>query len=275
MPGLLMSRRSTLGLFFMADERGMVIAAAVNDRMVLKNCLLRSPDIGAGLLQLTVLESYKSASIAYNEVLRALPSGTIVIFAHQDVYLPAGYCARLRAQIEALERSDPDWAVLGLSTKIADGGFAGKVWSTAWNDVHQSGIDLPARIVTADELLLIMKAGDGLLFDEDLPGFHLFGTDIVQTAREAGRSSYAINAPVIHHDKPVTKLDRSYRKAWRYMRKKWWNRLPIHNLIAPITRSALTLYEYDLRVRYSRRWARKRVVPTSDPSQIARRLGWE
>jgi hypothetical protein len=253
----------------------IMVAAAVNDRQILENCLLRSPEIADGALRLEVLENCASASVAYNELLRAAPPGTIIIFAHQDVYLPAGYSSVLRSRIEELERIDPLWGAVGLSGRTADGEFAGRVWSTAANKMHQNEVALPAAVLTADELLLVVKAGTGLLFDDKLPGFHLYGTDIIQMGRDLDRTSYVIDAPVVHHDKPVIHLDRSYRKAYRYLQRKWRNRLPIPSLIAPLTRSFFTLIEYDLRIRYLRKGARKRVVPTSDPSEIAKRLGLE
>lgn len=253
----------------------MQIVAAVNDRAVLKNCLQRSPDVAEGVLPVRVMEGYSSASLAYNEALRSIAPRTLVIFAHQDVYLPRGYSSLLRQRIEELERTDPDWGVLGLTGRTADGEFAGKVWSTGGQIFHQNDVQLPAQIGAADEQLLVLKAGTGLFFDDALPGFHLYGTDIIQTALSLGRKSYSIDAPVVHHDKPVINLDAGYRKAYRYMQKKWWDRLPIPNLIAPLTRSFFTLYEYDLRIRYIRRGMRKRIVPTSDPSLIAKELGWE
>jgi hypothetical protein len=259
----------------MGRVNDMIVAAAVNDRTILENCLRRSPEVAEGKLPLTVLEGYSSASIAYNEVLHAAPPGTIVILCHQDVYLPRGYSVRLQERIDELERSDPNWGVLGLTGRTADGEFAGRVWSTAADKLHQNDVSLPAPIVTADEQLLVIRAGADLFFDEKLPGFHIYGTDIIQTALDLGRISYAVDAPAIHHDKPVINLDRGYRKAYRYLQKKWWDRLPIPSLIAPLTRSFLTLYEYNLRIRYIRRGARRRIVPTSDPSEIASRLGLE
>jgi hypothetical protein len=199
----------------------MMVAAAVNDRQVLENCLLRSPEIASGVLRLEVLENYASASVAYNEVLRAAQPGTIIIFAHQDVYLPAGYSSLLRSRIKELEEIDPDWGAVGLSGRTADGEFAGRVWSTAANKLHQNEVGLPAAVLTADELLLVVKSGTGLLFDDQLPGFHLYGTDIIQNALDLGRVSYVIDAPAIHHDKPLIHLDKSYRKAYRYLQSKW------------------------------------------------------
>lgn len=255
--------------------RQILVAATVNDRVILENCLKRSPEVASGQIPLKLLEGYSSASIAYNEVLRAADPGTIVVFCHQDVYLPLNYTDLLCTRIAELEETDADWAVIGLCGRNSAGEFAGRVWSTAAEKIHQSEVPLPASVVTADEHLLIVKAGTDLFFDEMLPGFHMYGTDIIQTGLALGRTSYAIDAPAIHHDKPVIGLDRSYREAYRYMRRKWRSRLPIPNLIAPLTRSFFTLFEYDLRFRYLAGGARKRTVPTSDPSLIAKQLGLE
>lgn len=253
----------------------MIVAAAVNDPAVLANCLARSPDIASGALTLEVLEGFGSAARAYNSALVRAPSGSAVIFAHQDVYLPAGYARRLRARIAEIERADPNWAVIAPFGIAADGTIAGRVWSTAWNRVFEGSAALPAAIASADELLIVVRAGGELRFDDALPGFHLYATDIIQTALACRRRCYAIDAPVIHHDKPVIELGGSYRSAYRFMRRKWRGHLPIPTLIASLSRSPLPLLYRDARIRWHRRGTKARVAPTSDPAAIARDLGWE
>lgn len=253
----------------------MIVAAAVNDRAVLANCLARSPDIASGTLTLEALEGFGSAAHAYNSALARAPSGSAVIFAHQDVYLPAGYANRLAARIAEVERADPDWAVIAPFGVAADGTIAGRVWSTAWNRVFEGIAPLPAPIASADELLIVVRAGGGLRFDDALPGFHLYATDIIQTALAAGRRCYAVDAPVVHHDKPVIELGGAYRIAYRFMQRKWRDRLPIPMLIAPLSRSPLPLLYRDARIRWHRRGTKTRVAPVSDPAAIARDLGWE
>lgn len=253
----------------------MIVAAAVNDRAVLANCLARSPDIVSGALTLEAMEGLGSASIAYNLALDAAPRGTVVLFAHQDVYLPGGFARRLRARIAEVDRIDPNWAVLAPIGIAIDGTAVGRVWSTAWNQVFDASAGLPVPICSADELLLVVKAGDGIRFDDALPGFHLYATDIIQTAMRRGRSCYAIDAPVVHHDKPVIELGGAYRDVYRFMQRKWREHLPIPTLIAPLSRSLLPLLHRDAKVRWHRRGMKSRITPTSDPAEIARRLGWE
>lgn len=253
----------------------MIVAAAVNDRTVLANCLASSPDITSGKMPLSCLEGFISAASAYNSALDASAPGTVVLFAHQDVYLPRGYAGRLRARIAEVEKLDPDWAVLAPFGLTAEGIVAGRVWSTAWARLFEGHAGLPTTIVSADELLIVVKAQPGLRFDDALPSFHLYATDIIQMAIAAGLRCYAIDAPVVHHDKPVIELGGTYRIAYRYMQHKWWDRLPIPTFIAPVTRSILPLIYRDARVRWYRRRLKTRIAPTSDPAAISRRLGWE
>lgn len=253
----------------------LLVAAAVNDREVLANCLQRSPDISQGRIPLRTFEKFSSASQAYNQALSEADPGTIIVFAHQDVYLPAGWPSRLIAQLNALHARDADWAVAGLIGVDQAGTVAGTVWTTALDKlIHGEGA-LPAPVEALDELVLVLRAGSGLRFDDRLPGFHMYGVDIVQEAARAGRRSYAIEAPAIHHDKVTPRLDHGYKAAWRFMRSKWRERLPIPTLIAPLDRAPLRLLETDLRILWLHRGFRRRRVPTRNPAEIARTLGLE
>jgi hypothetical protein len=84
-----------------------------------------------------------------------------------------------------------------------------------------------------------------------------------------------VDAPVIHHDKVIPRLDNGYKKAWRYARNKWRDRLPIPTLIAPLNRNPWTLLETELRILWLQRGFKKRIAPAGNPSDIARRLGLE
>jgi hypothetical protein len=253
----------------------LTVAAAVNDRAILANCLQRSPDIAAGTLPLRIYEGYPSASEAYNRAIEDAGPDRILILAHQDVYLPAGYAALLVDRLNTLARLDPEWAVAGLIGMDRASAVVGNVWSTGLDSHLNSLSPLPAAVETLDELLLIIRTAQGLRFDPRLPGFHLYATDIIQTAKAQGRASYAIDAPAIHHDKPIIALDASYKRAYRYMQRKWRARLPIPTLIVPLTRSWFAIHRKDLRVRWWRRKLKSRVIPTSDPRGIARAIGLE
>jgi hypothetical protein len=60
----------------------------------------------------------------------------------------------------------------------------------------RDGPELPARVATLDELLLVVRGDTLLRFDPAL-GFHLYGADICLQARERGLAVVALGACVI------------------------------------------------------------------------------
>jgi len=256
------------------DRPRFAIAAAVNDRDVLDRCLRASPDVREGGIPVAVYEGYKSAGAAYNAALDEA-AGEILILAHQDVYLPRNFIALLGAKLAELDALDPDWAVVGLMGSMDDGQRVGSSWSSGLAGVMFAPGTLPARVQSLDEMLIVVKVAAGLRFDPALPSFHLYGTDIVQSARKAGRSAYVVDAPVIHHSRPLVELGGGYRSAYRYMQHKWRANLPIANPVCKIQRSILPLLYLDWKIRFRKRGQKRTGNPTEDPSEIARRVGYE
>ncbi|HEY0447061.1 MAG TPA: hypothetical protein VGD19_11470 [Allosphingosinicella sp.] len=257
----------------MASQR-IAVAAAVNDRSVLGQCLAASPDIRSEALKLRTYEGYPSASIAYNRALDECDA-EILIFAHQDVYLPRGFMANLDDKLRELDRVAPDWAVAGVTGANAQRVMYGRIWSSGLGQLIGGDNSLPAQVDTLDEMLIIVRLEAGLRFDDRLPGFHLYAADIIEIARSAGRTSWVIDAPAVHHSRPVLNLGGSYTHAWHYMRRKWWDRLPIMNLVCPLTRSKLTLWKTDFGLRLIHRGRAERMQPKSDPAAIAAELGFD
>jgi hypothetical protein len=251
------------------------LAAAVNNAQVLANCLSRSPDVASGTLTLRTFEGYRSGAEAYNAALAAAVGAHVLILAHQDVYLPAGFLLGALEQIHQLDTLDPDWAVAGVAGLDAAGGFHGRTWSSGLGALLGSQPVRPVVVETLDEMLLFVRLGSGLRFDDDLPGFHLYAADAIQIAKSAGRRSYVIDAPAIHHSRAVVELDKGYRAAYHYLQRKWRAELPIPNLVCPITRSPLTLWLRDARIRRKHRGKPRPPEPQDDPSVIALRLGFE
>jgi hypothetical protein len=130
-------------------------------------------------------------------------------------------------------------------------------------------------IESLDEVMLVIRRGAGLQFDVDLPGFHLYGTDIVQTAKARGLKSYILDAPIVHHSRPTVDLSGGYRRAYGYMQRKWRAVLPVPNLICSIHRSTLPFLWRNARIRMHYRGRTERAEPTGDPAGIARDLGLE
>ena len=250
-------------------------AAAVNDRQVLGHCLAASPDIASGALRLRTYEGYPSASAAYNRALDEADA-EILMLVHQDVYLPDGYFDRIATKLRQLDEIAPDWAVAGVIGADGAGAMHGRVWSTGLGQVVGREGPLPARAETIDEMIILIRTGAGLRFDEDLPGYHLYAADIIQIAASQGRSTWVVDAPAVHHSRPVVNLDRHYKRAWHYLRRKWRDRLPIRTLVCPITRSPLPLLANDLHMRIKHRGrARRGAFASPAPADIARQIGFE
>jgi hypothetical protein len=205
-----------------------------------------------------------------------LGTSTLVAFIHQDVYLPQGWTQNLARAVGQLEVSDPTWAVLGVIGVSMRGAIVGRVWSSGLGGVVGNQLTWPVPVASLDEVVLVLRVDSGVRFDEALPGFHLYGTDLVQTALRAGLGAYAFEGPVIHNSVETKRLDASYRRAYRYMQNKWSERLPIPTTVMPVTRSKWPLVRNSLvglRARLMRRtpW-RERCV---EPDKLARSLGFE
>jgi hypothetical protein len=251
------------------------VGAAVNDRAMLARCLARSPDIASGDLSLATYENYDSAAKALNAALDGSPT-PIVILAHQDIYLPQGFLDRLIAHINQLESEGRAWGVLGPFGLMSDRTVAGRVYSMAIGCELGERSSVPQPVVCLDEIVLVLNREGPLRFDEATPGFHLYGVDIVLQARDLGLGAYAIDAPVVHVDAPVSvkALRGAYRRAYDYMKRKWAAELPVPTLIADLSRSPLpylrTLWR---RFKTTVRTGVKR--PGLDPVEVARAMGYE
>lgn len=258
------------------DWSDISVVAAVNDREILHRNLVASPAVHSGAMRLMAEEGFRSAGLAYNSGLDACTS-PLVVFAHQDVYLPEGWVQRLQAAIRWLDRNDPQWGTLGVYGVDRSGHYAGRAWCTASNRTFGRAVSIPVPAVAYDEIVIVLRRDTGVRFDPDLPGYHLYGTDIVQQCWASGHSAYIFDGPVVHNSGFVNRLPAAYWDSYRYMQRKWADRLPIPTAVAPVTRRGM-LY---LPVRYWLRATKRRLKGKSrgpqrhpDPAQLARGLGF-
>jgi glycosyltransferase involved in cell wall biosynthesis len=210
------------------------IVVAVNDDDVLSKNLLRSPLLNSADISIQIQKGYRSASAAYNAGMVNCRND-IIVFVHQDVYIPLGWELKLAKHIEYLDNIDPNWAVLGLFGAEISGKHVGYVWSSGLNSEVGAYFEKPISAASVDELLIVLKKSSEISFDLKLPGFHLYGTDLVQAALAAGKSAYVICAPVIHNSKPILYLASDYFNAYAYIAAKWKDKLPIPNCVCPVT----------------------------------------
>ena len=171
----------------MVKKNSITVIAAINDRRVSEQNLLRSSLLQANSVQFIPAEGFTTISRAYNYGL-AKSTGDLLIFAHQDVYIPANWYQQLSTAINILDKACCSWGVLGVIGVNNNGLVKGCSWSTGIGSEVGTPIGQPERAVSLDELILIVRKSSGLRFDDNLPGWHLYGTDMVQEAlkREFG-----------------------------------------------------------------------------------------
>lgn len=222
---------------------------ASHDEDVLRGSLLASPDL-ADDVEVSVHRHCASASLAYNQGIES-SRAEVMVFLHQDVYLPDGWLARLRQVLAWLAERDPDWGVVGAFGLEASGAGQGHVYSTGLGRCLGTEFHGARRVETLDEVMLIVRRASGLRFDASLPGFHLYGADICLEAEKRGMASYAISACAIHNSNGIGIMPWAYWRAYRFMRRKWWSRLPVQTPCMPITRSGAPALRYMVRSLYS------------------------
>ncbi|PKP92110.1 MAG: hypothetical protein CVT75_08210 [Alphaproteobacteria bacterium HGW-Alphaproteobacteria-14] len=253
------------------NDNDICLISSVNNDDIFKSCLARSPDVVSGRLKLTIIRNSVSMSEAYNRALDQTENRYAVL-AHQDVYLPQGWLDLAKAKLTALDRSHPDWMVAGPYGVQADGRHVGRVWDVGLDrELGAAGFP-PTPIVSLDELLLVLRRDNPFRFDPDLPHFHLYGTDLVQSALCTGRSAWALEMPVVHNSQLVASLSGGYTLAYRYACRKWKQRLPIPTTVVPVTRNPIPLLFAKWRLRNRPERAGKLLA---DAVAIARRAGYE
>jgi len=253
---------------------GVVVAS--NDEACLARNLLASEMIAGQGVVVHVERGAPSAAIAYNRGLDAT-TAPIVIFAHQDVYFPRGWEMRLARAIAAVEAIDPDWALMapfGMAEDTA--AYRGDVWTTSLSRRVGEPARTPVMAQSFDELVIVLRRASGVRFDEGLPLYHLYGTDIVQTARAAGKGAWVADLPVVHNDGFHDRLRADFTAGYDYVRRKWRARLPLRTSVLWITWHGLSLPLH--RLRGARSIAKRRAVAGDtgvDPRLYAARCGWE
>jgi hypothetical protein len=222
--------------------RAFTIAVSVNNDEVLEQNLLLSPGLlNGGLNQLVIQRDFPSASLAYNSAIDQA-NNDIIIFVHQDIYLPDTWFGDLNRCVTLLEEAGTRWGVLGCfgSRKDADGGL-GRVY-TSGRGRHGREIDKPEPIDTLDEIVLVLRKSSGLRFDAALPHFHLYGPDICLTSRQRGLVNFAFQGFCVHNTNQLLSLPREFYTCYRYLRRKWAQYLPVYTSCMKISSFNEDLY---------------------------------
>jgi len=249
-----------------------VLCCASHSDAILQANLAASPLVATHALH--VERGAASAAVAYNRLIDAT-TAPVIVLAHHDVYLPHGWDRLLQSRLAELVALDPDWALFGAFGVAFDSRPTGPVWSSSLGQIVGRVPMAPVPVQSFDELLIIVNRASGLRFDETLPGWHFYGTDIVTQARARGLTAYAGALPCIHNDRFHPALGADFTAAYRHQQRKWRDRLPIRSPITKISRSGLHLIRDTWQARGSQQVRETMATDTgTPPAQLAARCGW-
>lgn len=209
--------------------------AAVNDPAVLNSTLLASPGLPREC-EFLPRSGFSSAGAAYNSALDSA-ANDLVVFVHQDVYLPSGWTDKLWHLISTLDKEQSGWGVLGVCGVDSSESVHAWLHSTGLGRPVGREFPHPTRVRVLDEVLLILRRSSNLRFDAALPGFHLYGTDICLSAEASGLKNFALPLFLLHNSNGIEVLPTAFWRAYRYMRSKWKPVLPVTTPCVTITSS--------------------------------------
>ena len=251
-------------------DTAISFVTAANNEKVLAQNLLASPALQDGH-QLIVQRGYASAGRAYNEAMEKAVHD-LVAFVHQDVFLPQGWDRRLLDVVAGLEQRGTRWGALGCYGISLSGGAAGYLYANGLGSLLGSP-GAPVEAQSLDEVVLVLRRSGGLRFDPDLPGFHLYGTDICLQARQAGRRCYAIGNFCFHNSLPILGLNADFWGCAEYLRRKWRPSLPVKTPCIVLEPGRLRLWRRRLASRLGllleRRRRSRRSSRAGDPATAA------
>ncbi len=188
-------------------EEALSLAACISHDESLQPNLLASPCLDSRFHHdVVAVRNCPSAAAGLNFALERA-AHEFVVCVHQDLCLPDDWerCPVQQLQ-EAERRFGPIGVagVYGVGKAIAaddPGQPLGAERIGGVNDrgrVLRGGPELPARVATLDEIVLVVCRDSGLRFDPEL-GFHLYGADICHQARDQGLAVVALAAPCHHN----------------------------------------------------------------------------
>ena len=196
--------------------------------------LLASPCLDAGSpSEVIVVKGCPSAADGLNLAFERAQREWIAC-VHQDVFLPRGWDRLVTEQLKEAERRFGPIGVAGVygvgEAIITDDprqplGAERIGWVNDRGRVLRDGPELPARVATLDEIVLVMRRNSGLRFDPEL-GFHLYGADICLQAREQGLAVVALAAPCDHNSRSVG-LPEAFFASAEVFARKCSHRLPV------------------------------------------------
>ena len=201
------------------------IVVCVSDEVILTNNLLASPELREHAHDVILLRNCPSAAEGLNLGLEKAEH-PLVVFAHQDVYLPKGWSRRLISQYRRAEQLFGPLGIAGVyGVQSRDEGFnrVGKVVDR--NHLLDETVPLPAKAHSLDELLLVAPKSTAIRFDAAM-GFHFYGADFCLSAASHGLSPVVLDALCFHNSR-TTGHNSAFNVSAATFREKWRSQLPL------------------------------------------------
>ncbi len=207
-------------------EEPLSFIVCVSNEEVLNANLLSSPCFAPGSRHevLTVRNASSAAQGFELGIQRA--RHPLVVYLHQDMYLPSGWPARF---VHAYRKAEKLYGSVGVA------GVCGVIRKNNNTVLHAHVVDrdriidrrqeLPALADTLDEVVLAVPK-DTLLRMEPALGFHFYGADICLAARKAGLPSVVIDALCFHNSLHMV-LSSAFYQSLEIFKKKWASELPL------------------------------------------------
>ena len=201
-------------------SKKIMFGSLVNDYTRFDMVLLQSEIEG----DIDYIKMPETACKGLNKLLSIIEEkdGDVAVLAHQDMFFRKGWLDQLRLQIAKLPDS---WVVAGLIGKDMDGRICGRIHDMRMPLHFATEHDFPHPASCFDECCIIVNMSKGFRFDEDLPGFHLYGTLCVLQAWEMGGTAWILNAFAEHYClRPFTWFpDKEFESCYKWLHEKFPN----------------------------------------------------
>ena len=201
-------------------SKKIMFGSLVNDYTRFDMVLLQSEIEG----DIDYIKMPETACKGLNKLLSIIEEkgGDVAVLAHQDMFFRKGWLDQLRLQIAKLPDS---WVVAGIIGKDMDGRICGRIHDMRMPLHFATEHDFPHPASCFDECCIIVNMSKGFRFDEDLPGFHLYGTLCVLQAWEMGGTAWILNAFAEHYClRPFTWFpDKEFESCYKWLHEKFPN----------------------------------------------------
>jgi hypothetical protein len=167
----------------------------INDDHRFGMCLKQS---GLNGFKLHVIYDPDSACKGLNRLLEMMEKdgADIGVLVHQDMYFKSLWISQLREQIELLPEN---WITAGIIGKDLHGHVCGFLHDMRMPMYFKTSHPFPVPASCFDECVIIVNLHKGFRFDEEMPGFDLYGTQAVCRTWEMGGTAWIIYAFAEHY----------------------------------------------------------------------------